>query len=49
MAPVLARSAAIRISDVRPADEAVKDALGFCTPTTAGKCTVVNINNKPVE
>jgi hypothetical protein len=33
----------------RTADEAVKDALGFCVPGTAAKCTVVNINNKPVE
>jgi hypothetical protein len=33
----------------RSVDEAVKDALGFCTPGTAAKCTVVNINNKPVE
>ena len=33
----------------RSVDEAVKDALGFCTPGAAAKCTVVNINNKPVE
>ena len=32
----------------RTVDEAVKDALGFCTPGTAAKCTVVNINDKPV-
>jgi hypothetical protein len=33
----------------RSVDEAVKDAIGFCTPVTAAKCTVVNINNEPVE
>jgi hypothetical protein len=33
----------------RTVDEAVKDALGFCTPHSAARCTVVNINNKPVE
>jgi hypothetical protein len=33
----------------RSVDEAIKDALGFCTPGTAARCTVVNINNKPVE
>jgi dienelactone hydrolase len=30
-------------------DQAVKDALGFCVPGSAAKCTVININNKPVE
>jgi len=29
----------------RSIDEAVKDALGFCTAGPAAKCTVVNINN----
>jgi dienelactone hydrolase len=33
----------------RTVDEAVKDALGFCVPASAGKCTIVNINNKPVD
>jgi len=33
----------------RTVDEAVKDALGFCAPASAGKCTVVNINNKPAD
>jgi dienelactone hydrolase len=33
----------------RTADDAVKDALAFCVPGTAAKCTVVNINNKPVD
>jgi hypothetical protein len=33
----------------RKVDEAVKDALGFCVPASAGKCTIVNINNKPVD
>jgi pimeloyl-ACP methyl ester carboxylesterase len=33
----------------RSVDEAVKDALGFCMPGTAAKCSVVNVNNKPVE
>ena len=33
----------------RTVDEAVKDALGFCTPGSAAKCSVVNINNKSVE
>lgn len=30
-------------------DQAVKDALGLCVPGSAAKCTVININNKPVE
>ena len=29
----------------RSIDEAVEDALGFCTAGPAAKCTVVNINN----
>ena len=33
----------------RTTDEAVKDALGFCKPDPGGKCTVVNVNNKPAE
>ena len=33
----------------RAADDAIKDAVAFCVPGSAGKCTVVNINNKPVE
>jgi hypothetical protein len=33
----------------RTADEAVKDALGFCVPAPGAKCTVVNINNRPVD
>ena len=33
----------------RTVDEAVKDALGFCTSGSAAKCTTVNINDKPVE
>jgi dienelactone hydrolase len=31
----------------RTVEQAVKDALGFCVP--AGKCTIVNVNNKPAE
>jgi dienelactone hydrolase len=31
----------------RTLEDAVKDALGFCVP--AGKCTIVNVNNKPAE
>ncbi len=33
----------------RTTDEAIKDALGFCGPGTNAKCTVVNVNNKPIE
>ena len=33
----------------RTVDEAIKDALGFCTPASAAKCTVININDKAVE
>jgi dienelactone hydrolase len=31
----------------RTADEAIKDALGFCGSNAAAKCTVVNVNNQP--
>ena len=31
----------------RSAGEAIHDALGFCTSNTSGKCTIVNVNNKP--
>jgi pimeloyl-ACP methyl ester carboxylesterase len=31
----------------RTADEAIKDALGFCAPNATAKCTVVNVNNQP--
>ena len=33
----------------RTADEAIKDALGFCKPDPGSKCSVVNVNNKPAE
>jgi hypothetical protein len=33
----------------RTADEAIKDALGFCKPDPGGKCAVVNVNNKPAN
>jgi dienelactone hydrolase len=33
----------------RTVDEAVKDALGHCRPDPGNKCSVVNINDKPVE
>lgn len=31
----------------RTADEAIKDALGFCASNATAKCTVVNVNNQP--
>ena len=33
----------------RTADDAVRDALGFCKPDPSDKCSVVNVNNKPAE
>lgn len=33
----------------RSVDEAVKDALGFCTPGKGLTCAVVNINDKPAK
>jgi dienelactone hydrolase len=33
----------------RTADDAIRDALGFCTPDPGAKCTIVNVNNKPAE
>jgi dienelactone hydrolase len=33
----------------RTIDEARKDALDFCVSGTSAKCSIVNVNNKPVE